>query len=180
MRTITRLLPASLAVFVVLAPVSASACDLSCWLNLAQSDCHSAGSAADETHGMMPEHSNMDMDSVAGSHPIQSNENPRHALTGVAHHSMPVRMGMVRSSLQAAGESGANSSAAPRCTQETCSLESGSASPPSSRRFQPPYLHCVVIHVSNPALFSKSFYPKGSSTAPPISLAASVLSILRI
>ena len=189
MRAIVRFPAALLGILMVVAPLSTSACDLSCWLNQASSDCHSAISAGQEQYRMMVGPSEMDMGSGAGmvADNAPTNVGPNYSAHAAAHHVMNTQMDMVRSSLQAAKGSEASSSTALHrskaispCSQEACSQAAVSASPPSAGRSQPAHLQCVAIHVSNPAAFSKNYHRIGSGTAPPINLPVSLLLILRI
>ena len=103
MRKMTGLLPTLLSVLLVSAPLSTSACDLSCWLHQTGSGCHSVSSATEDNQ-RTPASSKMDMSSEAetSSQGAQCNEDPvRHANPGARHHSMSAQMNMVRGSLQA-------------------------------------------------------------------------------
>jgi hypothetical protein len=60
-RVISSLAAGMLSVLMILTSVSASACDLSCWLRKAHSDCHATGSAAQSEEIAMAMSSPMDM-----------------------------------------------------------------------------------------------------------------------
>jgi hypothetical protein len=175
MPKVVKSVAALVAFFMVFAPLSALACDLSCWLNQVNSDCHSAKSAAEEDERGMFGATGMDMGSGAamGSHIIRGNMNPNYREVSAAHHSMPAQMDMVRSSMESFEKSDASSSAEidrskaiPACSHEACSQVSASAFSPSAHRVQPADRQCMSIHVSTPADLAKR-YRWVSGTAPP-------------
>jgi hypothetical protein len=189
MRKIVKPVAALVAIFMVFAPLSASACDLSCWLNQTRSDCHSARSAAVENQGTMSGHPDMDMRSGAGmgSRVIQSDPNPDYGVSASAHHAMAAQMDLVRGSLQGLGKSGTSPSVGlddsktiSPCSHETCRQASVSASPPSAGRANSAHLQCFEIHASNPADFLASYHRITSGMAPPATFAANLLPALRI
>src|SRR2546427_6173775 len=154
MRKIATSLPVLLSLLLVCTPLSASACDLSCWLHQTASDCHSASSATEADQRMMPASSAMDMSSEAetNSHVTQSRAGLDHSVNASTHHSMSTQMDMVRGSLQVIKKSDVSSSATfdhsktlSPCSHETCSQASASASPPRPGGDQPAYLHCTAI-----------------------------------
>jgi len=189
MRKMTGLLPTLLSVLLVSAPLSTSACDLSCWLHQTGSGCHSVSSATEDNQ-RTPASSKMDMSSEAetSSQGAQCNEDPvRHANPGARHHSMSAQMNMVRGSLQAIQKSEVssnamfdNSNTLSPCSHETCSQASASASPPGASRAQPAYLHFVAIHISSPEKFLTTFHRMAPGTSRHISFAIDPLIRLRI
>src|SRR2546428_2004414 len=102
MRKIATSLPVLLSVLLVCTPLSASACDLSCWLNQTAPDCHSASSATEADQRMMSASSAMDMSSEAetSSHVTQRHAAPDHSVNASTHHSMAAPMDMIGGSLQ--------------------------------------------------------------------------------
>jgi hypothetical protein len=89
MRWMTSSLAMLLSLFMVATPISASACDMICWLQQAHSDCHAASSKSAAEEGMaMPMSPDMDMGSDRGESAI---ENDRSA---ALDHSMPSDMDM--------------------------------------------------------------------------------------
>ena len=189
MRKIVRPLPALLSVLMVSTSLSASSCDLSCWLHQTPSNCHSARSATEDNHRMMSPSSAMDMSSEAemSSHATQSNAGPDRSVNASARHSMSAQMDMVRGSLQVIEKSDVSSSAKfdhsktlSPCSHETCSQTSASPSPPRTSQAQPVYLHCAAIKVSSPANLSTSSHRIAPGTPPPINLAVDLLPTLRI
>ena len=189
MRKMAPSLPVLLSVLLVCTPLSASACDLSCWLHRTASDCHSASSATEADQRMMSASSAMDMSSEAetSSHVTQSHAAPDHSVNASTHHSMPQQMDMVRGSLQVIKKSDVSSSATfdpsktlSPCSHETCSQASASALPPRARGDQPAYLHCTAIGGWSPANFLTSSHRVAPGTAPPINLPVHLLTTLRI
>jgi hypothetical protein len=205
MRRVIGFLPALVSVLMVSTSLSASACDLSCWLRQAPSDCHSGSSATEGNQRTMSATSSssaMDMSSAAemSSHAAQSDAGTDHIVNAGAYQSMPVhsmsaQMNMVGSSLQVIRKSELRSSAAfdhsngrsnrlSLCSHETCSQVS--ASPPRASRAQVSYLaclaylHCAAIPISTLANLSTGSRRITSETPPPINLAVDLLTTLRI
>ncbi len=195
MRKVMSFLRALVSVLMVSTSLSASACDLSCWLHQAPSDCHS-GSSATATEGgqqMTSASSAMDMSSKAGmsSPATQSNAGADYRVNGSAHHSMAAQMNIVRSPVGAIRKSDTSSSATfghsfdptngvSLCSHETCSQASTSVSPPWSSRAQPAYLHGVAFRVSIPPNLLTSPHRIAPAAPPPINLAVDILAALRI
>jgi hypothetical protein len=189
MRKIARSLAALLSVLMVSTPLSASACDLSCWLHQTASDCHSASSAKGGKQGMMSTSSAMDMNSEAEmcSHGTQSKAGPDQSVNASTRHSMSAPMVMVRSlqvkksepELSASAKFDHSKTLSP-CSHETCSQASVSVSPPRASQAQSAYLHCIAIDVSSRANLLTSSHRIAPGTLPPINLAVDLLSTLRI
>jgi hypothetical protein len=188
MRTVARLLPILFSLLLAFAPLSASACDLSCSLQRNAPDCHWLGSAAENTQETMSEASDMDMSSGAetGATHARTSAVPDHAVNAVVHHSMPAQMDMHRGSLQIMQKSGASSSAGldhsntlSPCGHGTCAQAATSSSPPRAGHAQPAYLKVVAVHALNLAkpLTITRLAPE---TSPPASLLADLLPTLRI
>jgi hypothetical protein len=188
MRRVARLLPMLLSVVLTFAPLSASACDLSCSLQRNASDCHWLGSAGEASQGTMSGASDMDMSSGAetGATHAQTNAAADHAVNAVVHHSMPTEMDMARGSLQIMQKSDASSSAGldhsntlSPCGHGTCAQAATSSSPPRAGHAQPAYLKVVAVHALNLAkpLTITRLAPE---TSPPASLLADLLPTLRI
>ncbi len=171
MRFITRSLPIMLALLLVLAPVSASACDLACWLHQAHSGCHLAPSGSEygsQNHGSaMSMPPGMDMGPGAGAgagtrmHPGSGNsENrmtPRELVNGKPGHLMS-RMELVTDRVEQTTRRNPRTDATPApspapsndllyCIHGLCSQVSALASPPSAGGFQPGP-HSISIDVS--------------------------------
>jgi hypothetical protein len=197
MRKIARSLPALLSIFtafaMAFAPLSASACDLSCWLGREASDCHAAVSATEGEHRMMSASSQMDMSSEMGTRPqdTQAKAGSNHRVKTGAGHSMSAQMDMVRVSLRVTAKSKVGSSATfdpPKrlspCSHEMCSQASASASPPRGGQAHPAYLHSGAIGVLHATNLSTKPPTGGyrivSGTPPPINLPVDLLPILRI
>jgi len=189
MRKMATCLPVLLSVLLVCTPLSASACDLSCWLHQTAPDCHSASSATEADQRMMSASSAMDMSSEAetSSHVTQSHAGPDHSVNAGTHHSMSAQMDMVRGSRKIIQKSEESSSATfdhsktlSPCSHETCSQASASASPPRASGDQPAYLHCVAIDGLSPANLLTSSPRLAPGTSPPINLPVHLLATLRI
>jgi hypothetical protein len=188
MRTVARLLPILFSLVLAFAPLSASACDLSCWLQRNAPDCHWLGSAAEKTQGTMSGASDMDMSSAAetGATHAQTSAAPDHVVSAASHHSMSAQMDMRRGSLQIIQKSDASSSAGldhsntlSPCAHGTCAQAATSASPPSVGHAQPAHLQVVAVHALNLAkpLTITRLAPE---TSPPASRLADLLPTLRI
>jgi hypothetical protein len=187
MRKVARLLPILFSLVLAFAPLSASACDLSCSLQRNAPDCHWLGSAAEKTQGTMSGASDMDMSSAAetGATHAQTNAAAHRAVNVGMHHSMPTQMDM-RRSLQIMQNSDASSSGGfddsktlSPCVHGTCAQAATSSSPPSAGHVQPAHLQFVAVGALNPA---KPLTPTGLAPepAPPLNLLADLLPTLRI
>jgi hypothetical protein len=186
MRAVARLLPMLVSLLLTFAPLSASACDLSCWLQRNAPDCHWLGSAAENARGTMSGASDMDMSSGAetGATNAQTSAVPDHAVNATTHHLMPTQMDMARSSLQIVQKSDGSarldhSNSVSPCGHGTCAQAATSSSPPSAGHAQPANLQFVAAGALNPAkpLTTTRLAPE---TAPPLSLLADLLPTLRI
>jgi hypothetical protein len=164
------------ALLLVLAPVSASACDLSCWLHQAHSDCHLAQSGSEsgsQNQGSaMSMPPGMDMGPGAGAgagtrmHPgsrnSESQMTPRELVNGTPDHFMS-RMELVTDGVEHAAERNPRTNATPApspasspvpsndlldCIHGLCSQVSALASPPSAGGFQPGSPHSISIDIS--------------------------------
>jgi hypothetical protein len=184
MRTVARLLQILFSLLLAFAPLSASACDLSCWLQRNAPDCHWLGSAAET----MSEASEMDMSSGAdtrlgNAHSIAV---PDHAVSATTHHSMSAQMDMRRGSVLIVQKSDASSIARfddsntlSPCGHGTCAQAATSSSPPRAGHAQPANLQFVAAGALNPAkpLTTTRLAPE---TSPPPSRLADLLPTLRI
>jgi hypothetical protein len=182
-------LPTLVSVFMVFAPLSASTCDLTCWLHYTASDCHSDSLATEGHQKMMPASSEMEMssDPEMSSHVTQSNARPSYSVNAIAHHSMSAQMDMVRRSLQVIQKSDAGSNTGfdhskrlSPCSHDTCSQASASGSPPRASRTRPAHRHDLIIHISNPSDLLTSSHRVASGAPPPINLEVDLLPTLRI
>jgi hypothetical protein len=139
MRYVTSLLATTLAILIAAAPASVSACDLSCWLHQAHSDCHSASSALRNEDDAMPpmDMSSMDMsgmdmgamDKASGNGQVQS-------ASGVPDHSM-IHLDLAADGGEQTTEPGAShngSGSLSSCVHEACGQTAVSASPPRTHR----------------------------------------------
>lgn len=189
MRTVARLLPMLVSILLTFAPLSVSACDLSCWLQRNVPDCHWLGSAAENTQGTMSGASDMDMSSGAetGATNAQTSAGADNAVHAVVHHSMPTQMDVARGSLQIMQKSDASSSARfddsntlSPCGHGTCAQAATSASPPSAGHAQSTHLQFVAVRALNlakPLTITRQAAPE---TPPHASLLADLLPTLRI
>jgi hypothetical protein len=188
MRRVAWLLPMLLSVLLAFAPLSVSACDLSCWLQRSAPDCHWLGSAAENMQGTMSQATDMDMSSGAETWApnAQTSAGSDHAVNAVVHHSMPTQMDMRRGSLQVMQKSHASSSAGldhsntlSPCVHGTCAQAATSSSPPRASHAQPANLQFVAAGAPNSAkpLTTTRLAPE---TSPPASLLADLLPTLRI
>ena len=189
MRTVARLLPILFSLLLAFAPLSASACDLSCWLQRNAPDCHWLGSATEKTQGTMSDASDMDMSSGAetGATHAQTSAAADHAVSANTHHSMPTQMDMRRGSLQIIQKSDASSIARfddsntlSPCGHGTCAQAATSSSPPSAGHPQPAHLEFVAagaLNLIKPLTITRQAAPE---TPPPVSLLTDLLPTLRI
>jgi hypothetical protein len=189
MRRVARLLPILLSVLLTSAPLSASACDLSCWLQRSGPDCHQIGSSSVDSHTAMSEASEMHMSSgsEAGLANAQANGRPSHAVSATTHHSMSTQMNMRRGSGQpmekAYGSSSARldrSNALSLCVHGTCAQAATSSSPPSAGHSQIADLQFLAVHALN---FAKPLTASGVAapeTSRTVSQPLELLSTFRI
>jgi hypothetical protein len=177
-----------LSLLLTFAPLSASACDLSCWLQRNAPDCHWLGSAGEDSHGTMSEGSEMDMSSGAktGATHAQTSAGADYNVNAVAHHSMPTQMDM-RRSLQIMQSSDASSNGGfddsntlSPCVHGTCGQAATSSSPPSAGHVQPAHLQFLAVGALNPATLLTTIRQAPPETSPPLRLLADLLPTLRI
>jgi hypothetical protein len=183
-----RAMTALLSAFMVFAPLSASACDLSCWLHQTAPDCHSAVQATEPSQNSISA-SPMDMSAEGGmnSPGLQHEATADYKVSTTTHHSMTAQMDVIRGPLEvnrndANSNSGLNhSKKLYRCAHETCSQASASASPPSASGHQPACLqYSIDVNGGNPANLLTISQEAAPGTAPPITPAADLLTTLRI
>ena len=187
MRTVARLLPILFSLLLTFAPLSASACDLSCWLERNAPDCHQLGPAAENAHGAMSEASDMDMSSGAetGATNAKTSAAPDHAVNAGVHHSMSTQMDMHRGSLQIVQKSDGSagldhSNTLSPCGHGTCAQAATSSSPPSAGHAQLADLQFVAVHALNLAKPLATGTRAAPETSPPVSLLLDILLTLRI
>jgi hypothetical protein len=187
MRTVARLLPILFSLLLTFAPLSASACDLSCWLERNAPDCHQLGSATENAHGAMSGASDMDMSSGAetGASNSQTSATADHNVNAVVHHSMPTQMDMRRGSVQIVQKSDVrarldHSNSLSPCGHGTCTQAATSSSPPSAGHAQLADLQFVAVHALNFAKPLTTSSRAAPETSPPVSLLLDILLTLRI
>lgn len=152
MRRITSSLAALLSFLVVSTSVSASACDLSCWLRQAHSDCHTVSSATSDRPTAMSMPAEMDKGSMnMGSDPSANTTGIGVSMTGVPVHPM--------------------SMFPQACTHETCSQVLASASPASADHSRHNSLHRIAINIATPVNLLPGFHLISHGTSPPKTLA---------
>lgn len=151
MRRITACMAALISFLFVFTSISASACDLSCWLRQGQGDCHSGVPMPGEETGTAMA-STMPMPMGLGSHQMQHMMAPGEVGTG--HRWTPHRLTpMPPQSEMAVGrfielsKPGMSSTAPPdhsrdlsSCAHETCSQIWTSARPPGAGHARPDFL----------------------------------------
>ena len=187
MRMVARLLPILFSLLLAFAPLSASACDLSCWLERNAPDCHQLGPAAENAHGAMSGASDMDMSSEVenGATNAKTSAAPDHAVNAGVHHSMSTQMDMHRGSLQIVQKSDGSagldhSNTLSPCGHGTCAQAATSSSPPSAGHAQPADLQFVAVHALNLAKPLATGTRAAPETSPPVSLLLDILLTLRI
>lgn len=187
MRPVARLLPILFSLLLTFAPLSASACDLSCWLERNTPDCHQLGPAAENAHGAMSGASDMDMSSGAetwATNP-QTSAGPDHAVNAVVHHSMSTQMNMLRGSVQIVQKSDGSagldrSNTLSPCGHGTCAQAVTSSSPPSAGHAQLADLQFMAVRGLNFAKPLTTGTRAAPETSPPASLLLDLLLTLRI
>jgi len=188
MRAVARSLPMLLSLLLIFVPLSASACDLSCWLQRNAPDCHWIGSPAENSEGTMSDASDMDMNSgvETGTTNAQTSAGSNHAVNAGVHHSMPTQKDMRGGSLQIVRKSDASSIArfddsntVSPCGHGTCAQAATPSSPPREGHAQPANLQSVGAGALNPAT-PLTTTRLALETAPRLSLLADILPTLRI
>jgi len=176
MGRLTSLLAVLLSLLMVSTSVSASACDLSCWLHQAHFDCHTASSSTTLEETPMSMSPDMDMSSNHSESMIQ----PDAGMNAIPGHSMPMspELRMATERFESATKPELRTSAlhnhskaVSSCTHETCSQISASVSPPQADRCQPNSLHWVAINVSSPVNLWIDLHWIRPGTSPPKLLA---------
>ena len=187
MRTVARLLAILFSLLLTFAPLSASACDLSCWLERNAPDCHQLGPAAENGHGAMSGASDMDMSSEAenGATNAKTSAVPDHAVNAVVHHSMSTQMNMRRGSVQIVQESDGSarlddSNTVSPCGHGTCAQAATSSSPPNAGHAQPAQIQFVALSALDPATLLTTTRQAALEAPPPVSLLVDLLPTLRI
>lgn len=164
--------------------VSASACDLSCWLRQARPDCHSGDPGATKQADMSMS-SDMDMGPEHGHSAMATNITTHVAPRQVM--SMSPQAEMVTHRIMRAAESGMRTKAMPghsenlsSCIHETCNQMWASASPPSANHAQPDFLHYMQIRISSPLSLQTNSRSIRSASLPEFALPERLATILRI
>lgn len=178
MHRVTCSLAALVSIFLVSTSVSASACDLSCWLHQAHSHCHSVGSAPTGKDDMSM--SDMDM----GPSHMEGSTDSDTLMRAVPGHSMAMspQQEMVAERLVHATKPDLRTSGMPghsksmsSCTHEACSQISVSSSPPRPDHSQPNSLRWITLSITSPVNLRTGFHCIGPGTPPPKTLAAAIL-----
>jgi hypothetical protein len=183
---ISSLVAAILSLLMVLTSVSASACDLSCWLHQVHSDCHTVSSPISDQNTAASMPSGMDMgpdrsSSVTGSD-TSMNVKPGHsmsmspAMEGVTGRLKPLTKPEMSTSAMPDHSNGISS-----CTHEPCSQTSVPVSPPTGDHCWPSFLHWVAVSISCPINLWIDFHWIKPGTPPPKILVANrLVTTLRI
>ena len=158
---------ASMLIFVLIsAPVSVSACDLSCWLDRTGPDCHSVSPSGDRNDSMsMPAGMNMDMGSAGTADLIIAS-----APASMIHtmFKLDFARNPVEPPADALSASSTPSGNITSCAEEACSHLSISGAPPNAQ--------CLLCHISFWIAAGFSIYPEllagvartiESDTSPP-------------
>jgi hypothetical protein len=180
------LVAAILTLLMVLTSVSASACDLTCWLHQAHSDCLTVSTAMSGKDTAMSMPADMDMgpdnsSSMTGSD-WSVNVMPGHSksmspeMDGVTGRFDPVTRHEMRTSTLPDHSKGISS-----CTHEPCSQTSVSVPPPAGDHCQPSFLHWVAVSISSPISLWIGFHWIQPETPPlKILVANRLVTTLRI
>ena len=154
---------ALLSALMVAASVSASACDLSCWLHQAQSDCHSVDSTNSKQTTMkmsstMDMDMNMEMEGGTDAPPAMPKALALESLETMGTMSMDMASSTIKTLVFAFSFSS--------CTHEICSQTSVSVSPPTRHHSELASLHWIAISTST-AINSKAAFQSMSPRASP-------------
>src|ERR1017187_3718868 len=133
MQRATNALAALLSVLMVATSVSATTCDLTCWLRQGHSDCHSVGSVAAVKGTNMSIPGDMDMSSGHGEGVTGS---------GTSVNPMPCH--------SMSSDMADHSTALSPCPHELCGQISASTPPPSGGQSQCNSLHWTTIVILSP------------------------------
>lgn len=201
MRGITKLLAALLSLLLISTPMSASACDLSCWLRSTHSACHTIRSATEDYETPRSAHSGMDMNSQTNmgsphkvarmnlvcERPERGARLSRRVNKAGSVHSMYPQIALATkrfadnmkpkfSSTALHSDSAAFSS----CENEACSQTLISASPPGASQCQPNSADSVGAGVSICIPLGQEFDLIAPRIPPPKALPNDFATILRI
>src|SRR6202521_4634874 len=184
MGRITSLFGGVLSLLLVSTPVSAWACDMSCSLHQAHSDCRTSATTKDDT-GM-----SMSPDMDMGSDHSESSKMPDTVMSATPGHSMSTspqqematqRFEHATKPKLATGVMHDHSKRLSSCTHETCTQVSASASPPGANYSQPNSLHWVEVSFLSPVNLWVGFRWIRPGTSPPKLLTADrLVTTLRI
>jgi len=196
----TSLVALLLSLFLVSTSVSASACDLSCWLHQTHSDCSTVGSATanmDSTAMSMPSDMVMPRDEDLGQEDTTASMSMAPDMDMGTDHSEPMASsganlfaslshsvtmppqleGITESFVRGVKtEMGTravlnHSGTLSSCLHEPCSQTSMSVSPPTTDHSQPSSLHWIQIGISNPSNIWSAFRWINPESPPAIILA---------
>lgn len=186
---------ALLSLLIVSTPMSAAACDLSCWLRSSHSACDTIGSATDDQKTPRSAHSGMEMTSPVdkGSMNMACERTERGARLSQrinkvrSVHSMHPQVALATKRLphntkpklrSAALHS--DSAAFASCQHEACSQTLISASPPGAGRCQPNSSDSVATPISIRITLGTAFHLVQPQISPPKALPDDFATILRI
>lgn len=181
MRGVTSALASLLALLMVSTSTSGSACDLSCWLGGAHSDCHTAASDPSAQAMTTMDMPGMNMD----SHGNDAASLPQRHLRAKFHHATLAEMDLaiepyqntalfaVRTATESKHSGSLNS-----CTHGVCVQISRAPSPPRSDHARPRLLGGIAIRPTTLCAASNWIGPGASP--PRISCSDDRLAILRI
>jgi hypothetical protein len=199
MRSVRRLLAALLSLLAVAVPISASACDLVCWLRPTHSDCHAVsgipenqGASESMTSGM-----NMDSSKNMASREMTAGMNMGSEGSGVlpiprvrkgkSLHSMHPQIALAAERLAhnttprlSTGAKHSHFAAFSRCAAEGCNQILISASPPGAGQYEPNSPHLVAINTPNVIKVGAELHLTNHRIPPPKNPSDTLTTILRI
>jgi hypothetical protein len=186
---------ALLSLLIVSTPMSAAACDLSCWLRPSHSACHTIGSATEDQETPRSARSGMDMTSSVnrGSMNMACERTERGARLSQrvnkarSVHSMYPQVALATKRLAhntkpklSSAALHSDSAAFSSCGHEACSQTLISASPPGASRCQPNSSDSVATPISIQITLGTAFHLIKPQISPPKALPDDFATILRI
>jgi hypothetical protein len=179
MRRITACTAALISFLFVFTSISASACDLSCWLQRSHDDCHSGATSAMAATMPMAMGSDQMQQMMAPGEPSTARLDGSMNMTPMSPQPEMVAE-MVADPKMDSTALPDHSRRVSSCAHETCRQIWASSSPPGSRHAPPNFLHLAPVRLSMPTtLWTRNDCIKTGSPPPELH-AGPLATILRI